>query len=73
MSSSRPDPVKPGTKLAGLVTALEKGSTLEHLGTALGWQPHTVRAALTRLRQRGYRIERREGMYCLKATRGRKA
>ena len=24
----------------------------------LGWLPHTVRAALTRLRQQGFRIER---------------
>lgn len=30
-----------------------KGATLDDLTKATGWQPHTVRAALTRLRKRG--------------------
>ena len=50
---------KPGTKLASLVKALNgKGATLKALSKSLAWQLHTVRAALTRLRQRGYKIER---------------
>jgi DNA-binding transcriptional regulator PaaX len=34
---------------------------LPELVSLTGWQPHTTRAALTRLRQRGYALERREG------------
>lgn len=48
-----------GTKEAALVTALSgKGATIEQLTALLSWQPHTVRAALTRLRKRGYVIDR---------------
>lgn len=48
-----------GSKLATLVSALGgKGATLRALSKQLGWQSHTVRAALTRLRQRGNAIER---------------
>jgi len=55
-------PPKPGTKLASLVKALNgKGATLKALSKSLAWQSHTVRAALTRLRQRGYEIERVPG------------
>jgi hypothetical protein len=34
------------------------GATITELTTTTGWQPHTVRAALTRLRQRGHHFER---------------
>ncbi|MEM9670396.1 MAG: DUF3489 domain-containing protein [Pseudomonadota bacterium] len=55
----QPRPPKPGTKLADLVAALNgKGSTIPKLSNRLGWQPHTIRAAMTRLRQRGYVITR---------------
>lgn len=48
-----------GSKLAALVSRLGgKGATRRALSKQLGWQSHTVRAALTRLRQRGYAIER---------------
>ncbi len=49
-----------GTKQAQLVHLLKrkKGATIEAIVEALGWLPHTVRAALTRLRQQGFRIER---------------
>ena len=73
MSRSKQEPLKPGTKLATLAGALEKGACLEDLGKTLGWQKHTVRAALTRLRQRGYRIERKEDVYSLKTTRTKKS
>ena len=36
----------------------KKGATIEKIIEALGWLPHTVRAALTRLRQQGFQIER---------------
>lgn len=53
---------KPGTKLARLAKALAgDGKTLKVLSKSLGWQPHTTRAAMTRLRQRGYDIERVPG------------
>lgn len=49
-----------GTKLARLATLISTsdGAAIENLAAALGWQAHTVRAALTRLRQRGLNIER---------------
>jgi biotin operon repressor len=34
------------------------GASLEDMTGATGWQPHTVRAAMTGLRKRGYAIER---------------
>jgi Protein of unknown function (DUF3489) len=42
-------PVRPGTKLAALVMALRrpKGSTSLQLMLATGWQPHTVRGAIS--------------------------
>lgn len=50
---------KDGTKEAQLVEALSgKGQTLASLASMLEWQPHTTRAAMTRLRKRGYLIER---------------
>lgn len=34
------------------------GASIAQLEKATGWQPHSVRAALTRLRQKGHAIER---------------
>jgi hypothetical protein len=34
----------------------EAGASLEVLTSATGWQPHTVRAALTGLRKRGFEV-----------------
>ena len=34
------------------------GASLEEMGEATGWQSHTVRAAMTGLRKRGYEVER---------------
>ncbi len=50
--------VKPGTKQARLVDYLSRpwGASIADLGRLLGWQPHTVRAALTGLRKKGYRV-----------------
>lgn len=53
------NPPNSGSKLAILTQYLRgDGRTLKALSKSLGWQPHTVRAAMTRLRQRGYQIER---------------
>ena len=60
----QPDPPRAGTKLAALVKALTgKGHSLPALSKRLSWQPHTVRAAMTRLRKRGYAVvcEKRDG------------
>jgi DNA-binding MarR family transcriptional regulator len=52
--------VRPGTKQALLLKLLKrkKGATIEAIVETLGWLPHTVRAALTRLRQQDFQIER---------------
>jgi hypothetical protein len=50
--------VKSGTKQARLVDHLSEpaGASIADLGGLLGWQPHTVRAALSGLRKKGYQI-----------------
>lgn len=53
------NPPRTGTKEEKLVDALcGRGKTIDQLGALLSWKPHTVRAAFTRLRARGYRINR---------------
>lgn len=46
------------TKVATLIALLARagGVTLDQMVAATGWQPHTTRAALTRLKARGYTI-----------------
>ena len=34
-----------------------EGSTIAEISTALGWQPHTTRAAITGLRKAGHKVE----------------
>jgi predicted ArsR family transcriptional regulator len=50
------------TKAAQVLKLLarSRGATLADLTAATGWQPHTVRAHLTRLRQAGHTLERLE-------------
>lgn len=49
---------RPGGKLGQVLDAIasEAGATLAELVSLTGWQPHTTRAALTRLRQRGFNL-----------------
>ena len=49
---------RPGGKLGVLLDAVSRpeGATLDDLTAASGWLPHTTRAAITRLRQRGYDV-----------------
>lgn len=67
-------PARPGGKMGALLDAVSRpgGATLEDLTTASGWLPHTTRAALTRLRQRGFdiRLATVDGRkaYCLATT-----
>jgi hypothetical protein len=46
------------TKKAQLISLLSKnaGSDVDDISKRFGWLPHTTRAALTRLRQAGYKI-----------------
>ena len=64
----RPKRVRPSGKLGAILTAVAgpDGASLAELADAVGWQRHTTRAALTRLRQRGFDIR-------LETTDGRKA
>lgn len=55
-SPARSPQGKLGQVLARL--ASPSGATIEELAEETGWQPHTLRAAMSRLRRKGYRIER---------------
>jgi Protein of unknown function (DUF3489) len=46
-----------GNRLVRLLKA-SAGRDIATLSRELGWQPHTTRAALTRLRRAGYAIEK---------------
>ena len=71
----------PKTKKDQFVDLLraKAGADVKALSDALGWQPHTVRAALTGLRKAGVTVEKlpaREGeltRYRINAKRGRAA
>jgi DNA-binding MarR family transcriptional regulator len=56
------DHQSPAGKLGEVLTAIaaEPGATLGELVSLTGWQPHTARAALTRLRQRGFKVHLHE-------------
>ncbi len=66
-----------GTKRALLIDLLKrkKGTTIEAIVETLGWLPHTGRAALTRLRQQGFQIERvrKDGVSRYRIVENRKA
>ncbi len=49
-----------GSKQAQIIALMQRGSgaSLAAMVEATGWLPHTTRAALTGLRQKGYAIER---------------
>ena len=47
-------------KLRQVEVADRSQATIDQLAAAMGWLPHTTRAALTGLRKRGFGIERRE-------------
>lgn len=66
-----PAPPRPGGKLGAVIDAIARptGASLDELVALSGWLPHTTRAAVTRLRQRGHDVTLRtlEGRkaYCL--------
>ena len=53
-------PTGKNARIAELVSRSE-GAGLSELASVTGWQRHTVRAALTRLRQAGFTVELRTG------------
>ena len=58
LSKSKPKPTC-ATQLRRLLSR-KSGATAFQIQTALGWQPHTARAAITRLRKAGIEIERKD-------------
>ena len=52
--------IRPGTKQADLIALLKRpeGVTIAQMCAKIGWQSHSVRAALTGLRKRGVSISR---------------
>ena len=52
--------IRPGTKQAHLIALLKRpeGVTIAQMCAKIGWQSHSVRAALTGLRKRGVSISR---------------
>jgi hypothetical protein len=59
-SVSGADQPPAGTKRARLIAMLERpeGASVDDVGQQLGWLPHTVRAAITGLRQTGRAVTR---------------
>ncbi len=53
-SSPKPPSGKLG-QIHGLIAA-RAGATIDDLVASIGWQPHTIRAAFSRLRRRGFLI-----------------
>ena len=53
---------RPTGKLGHVLDSVsaKRGASLEELVDLTGWQPHTARAALTRLRQRGFEVALRK-------------
>ena len=51
-----------GTKRAFLLELIswQGGSTLAEISSAMGWLPHTARAAITGLRKRGHDVRRKK-------------
>jgi Protein of unknown function (DUF3489) len=47
-----------GAKSAQLIDLVTQGATISELTETLGWLPHTVRAALSRLGKAGYSVQR---------------
>ena len=59
-TTTEPNQPRDGTKLCTVLKQLRSrhGTTIGRLSNATGWQAHSVRAALTGLRKRGYAIAR---------------
>ena len=53
--------LREGSKAATLLEMLERGAgaTLDEMTERTGWQPHSIRAAMTGLRKKGHVIDKR--------------
>lgn len=62
-ANSKPDHPLPNGKLGALLTTIssEDGASIVELSAQLGWQQHTTRAAISRLRKSGFEIETKPG------------
>ncbi len=63
MRPSNPNPrrgKRAKTKISKCLAQLQRrrGASVEELGKTTGWQPHSIRAALSGLRKRGHQIVR---------------
>lgn len=56
--SKKPDPKSSKTDQLRTLLTNPEGVTVEALSEKLSWQTHTTRAALTRLKQAGVRLEK---------------
>src|SRR5215207_6930322 len=58
-AKAEPQQTRGGTKRAHVIALLERdtGATLDELVAATGWLPHTIRAALTGLRHKGFALD----------------
>jgi len=67
-AEATPAAPRPGGKLGAVIDAIARpdGASLDELAAMAGWLPHTTRAAVTRLRQRGHDVT-------LRTVAGRKA
>ena len=72
---AKPLTPRAGSKLARVIGLLQRpdGATIPNLTEATGWLPHTMRAALTGLRKRGYavvreRVDARDSIYRIAVT-----
>ncbi len=67
-AEATPAAPRPGGKLGAVIDAIARpdGASLDELSAMAGWLPHTTRAAVTRLRQRGHDVT-------LRTVAGRKA
>lgn len=59
VSTEIPPLARTGNKKARLIEMLHQngGTTVAAISAALGWQPHTTRAAITGLRKSGHEVE----------------
>jgi hypothetical protein len=57
-ASAEGPPVRPGTKQALLIDLLRRpdGATIAEIRRATGWQPHTIRAAITGLKKKSFGV-----------------
>ena len=58
-AAAKPQATRPGGKMGLMLDMVShaNGATIDELAAQAGWLPHTTRAALTRLRQRGFDIQ----------------